>query len=257
MTYKTGTKFGQKTQTVTVHTNDSENKAVQLKITVDIETKLTIDPDKIYFGRLRKGGHCPEKYVVLSGTDKDITKINSVISKNNSIKAEIVPTDTAGLNHGQQIKVSVLPDMKVGMFNERITVNTDHREKRELTFFVSGEVVGNITVLPPNLSFGMFRKGGKYEKNIRLTAAPGMAFQVLEVKSTTPDLTAKVRTLKDGLDYLVMVSLGEAFDKDTLNGKILITTDDKEQENIVIPVFGRALNENPWRVSPGKAPEIK
>ena len=242
MTYKTNSKFGKKIQSVTVNTNDPENNTLQLKITIDVLTKLVVDPYRIYFGKLRKGVQSEEKDAALNGTDKDITKIISVTSQNKYIKAEVSPSATEGKNNKQQIKVTILPNMKVGVFNEWITIHTDHKEKKELKFLVSGEILGDISVLPPNINFGLFKKGGKYDKNIRLTAAPGVVFNVLGVKCATPELTAKVRTLKDGLDYFVTVSLGESFDKNNLNGKIIITTDDKEQENIVVPVFGRAFN---------------
>jgi len=161
-----------------------------------------------------------------------------------------VSPETENKNKAQKIKVTVLPDMKVGRFNEVITINTDHEKKKKLTFYVSGEIVGNITVLPSRISFGMYRKGGKYEKRIRLKAAPGVVFKVLDVKSTTPDLTPKLVTVKEGTEYLVRVSMGEGFDKDTLNEKITITTDDKEQENIVVNVSGRGYRQNLKRTKP-------
>lgn len=211
---------------------------------------MAVEPRRIYVGRLRKSAPSPEKYVVLSGTDKDITKIKSVISRNNHIKTEVVLPETENKNKTQRIKVTVLPDMKVGRFNEVITINTDHKEKKKLTFYVSGEIVGNITVLPSRISFGMFKKGAKYEKKIRLKAAPGVVFNVLDVKSTTPDLTPKVVTIKEGTEYLVRVSMEESFDKDILNEKITITTDDKEQESIVVNVSGRGYKEQLRRRKP-------
>lgn len=216
---------------------------------------MAVEPNRIYFGRITKGAKTPERHVILAGIDKDITKIESVISKNNHIKAEVVLPEVEGKDKDQRIKVTVLPGMKIGRFREKITVNTDHKEKNELTFYVSGEIVGNITVIPPYLSFGIFRKGGKYKKNIRLKAAPGVAFKVLDVKSTTPDLTPKLIAVNEGTDYLVNVYLKESFDKNILNGKITITTDDKEQEQIIIMVSGRAYDNQQRRISSGKAPE--
>jgi hypothetical protein len=158
--------------------------------------------------------------------------------------------ETENKNKSQKIKVTVLPGMKVGRFNEVITIHTDHKEKKKLTFYVSGEITGNITVLPSRISFGMFKKGGKYEKRIRLKAAPGVVFNVLDVKSTTTGLTPKMVTVKEGTEYLVRVSMEEDFDKDILNEKITITTDDKEQEIIVVKVSGRGYKQNLKRRKP-------
>jgi hypothetical protein len=214
---------------------------------------LAIEPTRIYLGRISKDANTPERHVILAGIDKDITKIESVISKNSHIKAEVVLPEFDGKDKNHRIKVAVLPGMKIGRFREKITVNTDHKELKKLTFYVSGEVVGNITVIPPYLSFGIFRKGGKYNKNIRLKAAPGVSFKVLDVNSATPDLNPKLIVVNEGTDYLVKVYLEEGFDKNTLNGKITITTDDKEQERIFIKVSGRAYDYRRKRVSSGKA----
>lgn len=241
--YKTGKKFGKKTQTITVSTNDPKNKTIRLKVIADIQAKLVVEPGRINFGKLKKGVRSPEKYVSLSGTEKASSKIISVSTKNSHIKAEVVPSEAEDKDHDQKIIVAVLPDMKVGRFNEWVTVNTDHQENKTLRFHVYGEVVGNITVIPPHLSFGIFRKGGIYDKRLRLKAAPDVVFQVLDVQSTNPDLVPRVIPIKEGKEYLVKVTLKESFDTGSLSGKVIIKTDDPEQETIEVKVSGRAFIE--------------
>ncbi len=213
---------------------------------------MAFDLQRIYFGRLRKGSPSPEKHVRLIGNDSNITKIQSVISRNSYVKAEVVPSESEDKDVEQRIKVTILPGLKVGRFNESITVNTDHKEKKKLTLRVSGEIVGNIIVLPPRISFGVFRKGGKYNKTTRLKAAPGVDFKVLDVKSTIPGMTPEVTTIKEGTEYLVKVSISESFDKEILNGIIMITTDDKEQETISVRVSGRTFIEKPKKKPAGR-----
>lgn len=241
--YKTGKKFGEKSQTITVSTNDPKNKTVRLTVIADIQAKLVVSPSRINFGKLKKGVQSSEKYVSLSGTEKAISKIVSVSTKNSHIKAEVVPSEAEDNKPDQKIKVVVLPDMKVGRFNDWVTVNTDHEENKTLKFQVYGEVVGDITVIPPYLSFGIFRKGGKYDKTLRLKAAPGVIFKVLDVQSTNPDLVPRVIPIKEGTEYLVKVTLKESFDTRLLAGKVIIKTDDQEQQTIEVKVTGRAFIE--------------
>ena len=204
---------------------------------------LATKPGRIYFGRMKKGAQPSSKYVSLIGTDKDITKITSVVSNNKYIKVEEDPPDAVGKNKDKKIKVTVLPGMKVGTFREKIVVNTDHNKMKKLLIHIQGNIVGNITVTPHYLYFGRFKKGETYERTIRLKAAPGVSFKVLDVRSTTPDLTANLETLREGIEYLVRVFTKESFDKDILEGKIIIATDDEGQKNIEVMVAGRARRE--------------
>ena len=192
---------------------------------------------------MKKGAQSSSKYVSLIGTDKDITKITSVVSNNKYIKVEEEPPDAVGENKDKKIKITVLPGMKVGTFREKIVVNTDHNKMKKLSIHIQGNIVGNITVTPPYLYFGIFKKGETYARTIRLKAAPGVSFKVLDVRSTTPDLITNLKTLSEGIEYLVRVFTTESFDKDILKGKIIIATDDEGQKNIEVMVAGRARRE--------------
>ena len=241
VTFKTAKKSGQRTQRISVFTNDPENKIIRLKVTADIQVALALDPSSLNFRTLRKSSQSSEKKVKLTGKDKDITQIESVVSKNKYVRAEVEPLEIEGKTTQQQISVSILPGMKPGNFREKITVHTDHNVKKELFLLVFGKVLGDITVSPAILSFGSFRKGGKYDRRLRLTAAPGFRFNVLEVKSTHPDLIPKVETIKEGAAYRIHVSLLESFEQDLLYGEIIIVTDNESQEKIKIKVSGRGF----------------
>ena len=224
-------------KTITVKTNDPEQKTVKLKVSTDIQVILALKPSRINFGRLQKDKF-PTKYALLKGTDKDKIKITSVKSDNDYIKVE---TNLSGFENDKkkQIKINVLPGIKVGRLRDKITINTDHEKIKKLTLYVHGEVVGNIIVNPKYLSFGMLKKGKKLEKTVKLKASSDSSFKVLDVKSTIPELVTKVETIKEGKEYIVKVLIKENIDKDILNGKIKIKTDDKDQEQIEVKVFGR------------------
>ena len=78
--YKTSSKIGPKTQTISVHTNDPEQGVVKLQLKMDIRAVLAMDPYRMRFGRLKKGTEYPAKYASLIGTEKDNAKIVSAES---------------------------------------------------------------------------------------------------------------------------------------------------------------------------------
>ena len=115
---------------------------------------LAIKPSRINFGKLKKGIKSPAKYASLTGIDKDKIKITSVKSQNDYIK---VDTNLSGFENDKkkQIKIAVLPDIKLGRLRDRVTINTDHEKVKKLTLYVYGEVLGNIMVKPEHLAFGL------------------------------------------------------------------------------------------------------
>ena len=240
---KTGSSIGYKTQTVTVYSNDPEQSVIKLKISMEIHAILAVQPRSIRFGRMKKGLPYPVKYASLVGSQKDTARIISVTSKNKNLKIETGHFKT-GDDKEYQVKITVLPDISLGHFGDQITLETDHKEIKQIKLYVSGEITGNIILTPNHVSFGRFRLGGKYEKSIRLIAAPNIIFKVLDVQTTVPGLHTQHLTLKEGKAYKIKAFIEEDFYEDTLAGKILITTDDKEQQLIEVGVFGRGFKVN-------------
>jgi len=257
ITFKTAMKFGEKTQAVTVSSDDPENQSVQLKVMANILVSLAVTPDRINFGRLKRGMQPPARYLTLIGDDKDRTEIVSVTSNNKVINAEIEAPPAGGDKKEKRIKVTVPSDIGIGRFRERITIKTTHEKVKELPVFVYGDVMGDIMVFPDNLSFGVFKKGGKYERSLRLRASSDVIFKILNVSATTPDLKTKVVTVKEGVEYTVQVSVDEKFDKEFIRDKVIISTDHKDQSKIEIGVFGRAMEENLTGKALKGAPEKK
>jgi hypothetical protein len=199
---------------------------------------LITKPTRLNLGRLKKGQTPATKYISLSGNDKDKTKVTSVKAKNKDIQVEMNP---AGFENDKdkQIKVTVLPGMKLGKFRDRVSVGTDHEKIDKLSFYVYGEIMGNITVQPNYLSFGVLKKGQKKEKKIILKSTSDAVFKVLEVTSTMPELATKLETIKEGKEYSITAFLNEGFSGNSLKGKVNIKTDDELQKNIEVKVFGR------------------
>lgn len=236
--FKTGAGAGGKREkTVTVTTNDPDQKTINLKISTTVQIVLDLEPSRIAVGQLKKGSETI-RYAALTGNDKDSVKINSVESSSQFIK---VDTNLKGFDKDKQkqVKITILPGMKVGRFNERAVLHTDHKNIKDVTLYIMGEVVGNITVSPNYINFGMIEKGKSVERIINLKSAADASFKVLEIKSTTPDIVTGLETVQAGKEYRIRATLKESFTGDILRGQILIKTNDKEQTNIEINTFGR------------------
>ena len=236
-TLRTGARGGKTSKTITVTTNDPEQRTIQLKIEAEVQVALALEPYLINFGRFKKG-EAPVRYVTVIGDDKDSAKIISAEAKEKSLKVELNPKGFEN-NKDNRIKISVLPDMKVGQFRDVIAVTTDHKANKNMNISVFGEVVGDIVVTPRSFSFGFFERGKAPEKIVTLKANPPATFKVLKAEATTPEVLVENVTVKEGAEYQIKARIKDNFDKDYLRGNIVITTDNKEQPTIEIMYFGR------------------
>jgi len=238
VTFKIGTRAGKQQKTIIVATNDPAQKSVQLTVSADVKVVLNLEPTRVNFGSIQKKAKPAPQYLSLTGSDAGKVKITSIKSENRSIKIE---TNNKGFEGDQnkKVKVTVQPGIKVGKFREQISVNTDHESLKELSFYVYGEVIGNIEVTPKYLSFGTIEHGKPIEGKVSVKALEDAKFKVVGVQSTIPELKTEIETVKKGKEYIVHVSVQEDFAGDVLKGNLTIQTDDKEEEKIEIRIYGR------------------
>ena len=257
-TLRTGARGGKTTKTITVTTNDPDQRTTQLKLSAEVQVALALEPYLINFGRFKKG-EAPVRYVSVIGDDKDSAKVISAEAKQKSLKVELNPKGFEN-NKDNRIKISVLPDMKVGQFRDVIAVTTDHKANKNMNISVFGEVIGDIVVTPRSFSFGFFERGKAPEKIVTLKANPPATFKVLKAESTAPEVTVENVTVKEGVEYQIKARIKDTFDKDSLRGNIVITTDNKEQPTIEIMYFGRVQKApgttpgQPGSAAPPKTP---
>ena len=238
------------TKVVTVTTNDPSQQTIKLNLIADVQVMFAMEPFIINFGRYKKG-ETQVRYVTVVGEEKDKTKIISATARGKEIKVETSP-DGYDNSKDKRIKVSVLPDVKVGQFRDVITVTTDHKTIKNMTISVFGEVAGDITVTPRSFSFGFFEKGKAVEKVVSLKANPPATFKVLKAESTSPDVQLDVVPVAEGKEYQVKARVKDTFSQDSLRGNIVITTDNKEQPSVEVMFFGR-LQKGPM-TGPGQQP---
>ena len=242
MNFRIGTRGGKTQKGINVKTNDPENSMINLKIIANVEVLLNTEPRTLNFGRVKKARLPAIKYASLVGKEKDNVKITKTRSQNKNIKIEINPDGFDG-DKQKNIKITLLPSMKVGKFFERIRLETSNKKVKQLMLPLHGTILGNITVQPTHLSFRLDKKLQAVEKTITLKSS-STSFKILDVKSSIPELSTDVETIKKGSKYIVKARLKDGTDKKFLRGTIKISTDDKEQKEIEIKVYARQRKQH-------------
>jgi hypothetical protein len=253
VTFKTGAGSGGKREKhITVTTNDPEQKTVNLTISAEVVEKLGISPNRVNFNQVKKGKE-HVRYASVAGEDKDKTKLTGSESSNPNIKIEISPK---GFDEDpyRQIKVILMPTIRMGRFFDKVTIHTDHKDMKDIQFDVIGDVTGDVAVMPNQLHFGLFQKGKQSERVIMLKAMEDITFKVLEIKSTIPEVTTSIETVEAGRQYRVHAQLNEGFAGESIKGSLIIKTDLKEDSTIEIDIAGRMLPPTAQQAAPANLP---
>jgi hypothetical protein len=239
VTFKTGPGSGKREKHITVTTNDPAQQNINLTISADVVEALGIAPDRVNFNQVKKGQE-HVRYATITGDDKDKTKLTGSESANPNIKVEINPKGYDDDKY-RQIKVILLPTMRTGRFFDRIAIHTDHKDMKDIQLDVVGDVTGDVSVVPKQLHFGLFQKGKQVDRVISIKAIEDITFKILEVKSPIPDVTTTLETVEAGKEYRVRAQLKDSYAGDTIQGKLLIKTDLKQDPIIEIELAGRRL----------------
>ena len=253
VTFKTGAGSGGKREKhITVTSNDPSSGTVSLTITTTVVERVGISPDRINFNQVKKGKE-HVRYASIAGEERDTTKITGFDSSNPNVKVEINPAGFEGDKY-QQLKIVLLPTMRQGRFFDHITLHTDHKDFRDVSLNVIGEVTGDISLMPSQLHFGLFQTGAKIERFITVRAMEDVSFKILEVTSSIPEVTASVETMTAGKEYKIRAVLGEKFSGDSIKGTLTIKTDMKQDGILTLDIAGRKLTTPPTAGAvPGRA----
>ncbi|MBN2106993.1 MAG: DUF1573 domain-containing protein [Deltaproteobacteria bacterium] len=241
VTFKTGSGSGGKREKhITVTCNDPEKKSVGLTVKTEVVETLGITPIRISFNQVKRGQE-HVRFASVSGEDKDAVKLTGFESSNPNIKAEINPKGFDGDTY-QQIKIILMPTMKTGRFFERVKIRTDHKTIKDIQLNVIGSVVGDVTVAPNQVHFGLFRKDKKpSERFLTIRSVGEVTFKIIEVTSSIPEVTTSLETVVAGKEYRLRSALNDSFAGSSLNGKLTIKTDLMNDGIIEIPIAGRVL----------------
>ena len=93
-------------------------------------------------------------------------------------------------------------------------------------------------VLPGVISFGLIQGDEPLKKTLKINNYSLTPVKVLKYASEHPAITSNLRKISDGKNYLLDVILDPTKVDGRLNSDIRILTDQKDNSEIIISVFG-------------------
>lgn len=233
--FDTGRFLGAQSKRLNVRSNDPAHPITTLVLRGEVTAEVAVQPHQLYLGRLRRGSRATRTVSVLYDADTPIS-ITGVEHDHPGLRVEAEDVEADG-KRGRRLHVSVADTAPLGQLRDTLTITTTSEKKPRLTVPVFGNVEGDVTVEPPQVSFGVVHPGTRRTRVVRIKNAGATALRILEVTSENDAVVPELHEITPGREFRLDLHIrGDASGK--LRGEVGIVTDHPEQARLAVRVFG-------------------
>jgi hypothetical protein len=224
---------GHQVRTILVYTNDPDNPSLAMTFQGNVKQQVTSSPPQLDFGSVHQGTGLTKGLTIDDLLDSGPKFIVGQISNSNS-NIKVVQLPAPAGQPATQLKVSLLPSMPPGPFDDTIKIITN---RVPLQVDVFGTVMGDLSLDPAQISFGIVKSGQDAVRVLKLSNQGARAVKVLDITSTDPGVTAAAEPITPGKEYKITVMLRRGTPDGQLRGDLAIKTDDPKQSKIDVPFY--------------------
>jgi len=242
---------------ITVTSNDPENPRLLLEIAADLEQLLDVSPRRQWFGRIKQDETITKTFVI-EGKEVDSVTLGEFTLRDDAHKnAYTWKIHDNKTPEGRDLKVDVTVDaskIPPGRFNDVLQVGTDLEKAGNLDLYLSGEVLGPITVNPRRLYFGQYELNREMVKTLTLTANNGEPFQILETSIPEKEFTIDPWNRKSATEHTVTIRMMPKINRDRVRTSMKIRTNMDSQEEVDVDIHAYKRRSRPRRPNPRTNP---
>jgi hypothetical protein len=231
--FDTNSDHGPATRTITVFTNDPHHQQLQLTLRGDVKVQVEANPSLVIFERIKRGTQQSRQLMLTDEMADRTFKVGAITNENRNIQVASQPVP--GVKPAALITITLLKTAPAGPISDLIKVKTS-RVPVEIP--VSGTVLGDINVNPPQVSFGIVPHHASALRFVRLTNSGDHPVKITGISSNTTSVVAAVEPLVTGKDYKIEVRLAPNTPDGVLHGMLEIKTDDPHQQDVQVPFYG-------------------
>ncbi|MBV8055098.1 MAG: DUF1573 domain-containing protein [Deltaproteobacteria bacterium] len=233
VSFDTHADHGPATRTITVFTNDPNHQQLQLTMRGDVKVQVEASPSLVIFERIKRGTQQSRQVTLTDEMPDAGFKVGAITNANPNIRVTSQPIH--GAKSAALLTITLLNTAPAGPITDLLKVNTS-RVPVEIP--VSGTVLGDIDVNPPQVSFGIVPHHASALRFVRLTNSGDHPVKVTAISSDNTSVVAAVEPVKTGKEYKIAVRLAPNTPDGVLRGILAIKTDDPHQQEVQIPFYG-------------------
>ncbi|MCB0333416.1 MAG: DUF1573 domain-containing protein [Bdellovibrionales bacterium] len=227
---------GEKVKTVRLYTNDPDNLSAILSLRGTIEPDVLATPKRLYFGELLQGGPEAKRTKIVTTTAREGSKVKLGEVSTRSKFIEISMLESSATK--KQLQVTLLPDIKLGEFRDRLVVRVSGAKQQAVNIPVFASIKGPIRVRPSAVSFGVLEGAQPLQKTVKIENLGSTPLLLQDIESHHPSVKATKKVVQEGKVYVVNVTVDPSLVKKELRGSLEIQTNLEDQPSIKLSVYG-------------------
>jgi len=235
-TFDTARFSGEKAKSVSVYSNDPLQPVTILTLQGEITVEVEVDPPQLYLGRVRRGEETVRSVDVVYDASKSlsITKVENT-SPLLTVRAQDIETQG---RKGKKLIVTLKKEAPLGRINDEIKVITTSEKRPVIEIPVFGSVEGDLVVAPPQVSFGVVRRGEGKTQAVSIKSRASVPIHIVDVQSSNADIEPTLTTLKEGEEYKLTLNAKNDSKAGRIQGEVRVFTDHPSEKMLTIPLYG-------------------
>lgn len=231
---------------LTLHSNDAENRSLDVPILADVKPGFTFEPRRIEFGRLKKNETKVQSMVIRS-TEAGPFRIQGITGLPPYLAHAMEYFDEGPLPCAR-LTLTLAPGAPVGPMAHKLLINIENEKIKECYLHVSANILPPVTfhIDPQNprdiLDFKVIPKGKGVEKTIRIVNdQPEVPYRILKMDFAsryTEFIDVELVEEEEGIRYSIVVKVKPEINARFFKGSITLVSDHPDLEKKKITIQG-------------------
>jgi hypothetical protein len=232
-TFDTSADKGPAQRVITVNTNDPKHKQIALTIKGDVKVKVDANPSPVVFDKVKHGIEVSRQVLVTDMIGDKNFRIISIANSNPNLK--VTQQARADGKPGAALTLTLLKSAPAAPLSDTVKVVTS---TAPVNIPVYGNVIGDLNVMPAQVSFGIVKRHAGAVQFARVTNGGIKPINVIGATTNNVKVTAAVEPITPGREYKLTLELTANSPDGTLRGVVEIKTDDPGQPVVQVPFYG-------------------
>ena len=247
-TIKVGTAAQRLDKEIYVPSNDPQNSNVVLGISIETLSLFKAQPPAVSFGDVRIGT-VTNTTITIKRTDGKKLTITNVKSSSDLLSAKVASPEKSD-GPESPLRVELKGGNLPRPFSEMLQLYTDDSIGAAFTIFVSAQLVGDITIEPESLSWGMPDPKDPSQEDIEVELSQSVIVSATQtnhplvlrnVSSNLKDLKVELVTVEKGKTYEIVATFPKRLDE-SVHGTVTFETNLASLPKVEVP-----LEVNVWK----------
>jgi hypothetical protein len=236
VTFDTSGFMGDKTKTVLIASNDTNNPELVVTIKGQVLSSYTVEPSRVDFGEIFPSSPPATRqrqvtFSVAEGSDLTITKVTS-------LSKFLVASPVTAEGNRATVTIEILPTAPLGEFRDRVIFELDGGRRASVNVPVNASVKGDLRLNPGTVSFGVVEGDGPLERRVQFENKGRSPITIESITTSNSAVTASMVNVQPGRLGVLVVKVDPRRVAGDLKETVEVKTNHPTETVLSLNVFG-------------------